>query len=680
MSLNWRGGWVLLAFGALVACGGGEESVGSGEPSTLKGGSGGSSGKGGSANPGGAGKGSSGSAGQVAGWAGSSGQSGASGNSYGGSGQSGSGGEGGAGGSGGAGGTGEMGGTGAVGGSGGSGGSGGGQSGPAPTIEDFWERRAYFELDSRALAPSLTLLASNVHYNADNDVEVFNGVTYWFTRAFKDPKKAECPGDHTHTLVRTSSDGGATWSAPVVVLENEPITAADGCSANDGDVFFDAETGVWHFLYQCLANQQTDPGWHLCHATRAGTPDGPFDKDPQNPISRGGDIWKQINPGLGFFDEGTPEIVEKRDGYFYITFHGVEPVSPIKIVRGAARTKDFHSFEAINDREIFSWVDASGWDIAWNGGSSFGGGQATITRQGDYFYEIIEASDTNGGCQNGQGWALGLLRAPSLGGPWEKAPQTVLARESHEPLQNGLSGPCHIGYTRFFRDAGGELRLALWRGANDRFPMESDPASGHFFFTLRKSAPAASFRFREGPGHSFALADVISRGDLQLALSGQPWVPAPDGTYALRFDGSPSAAVAQASPVYDRSGDFRLQVEATFPTLPPGKSGFIAGNPGHYWLELYQDGTFCIWVSSAGGHHNACTSILGDLGQRHRYEGELAGSRLRLYRDEQLVAESDASPPTPGGGLRLGSDAPVGDVLGPIVMDLDAVSFWDRSR
>ncbi|MCU0654827.1 MAG: putative metal-binding motif-containing protein [Polyangiaceae bacterium] len=67
MSWNWRGGWMLLAFGALMACGSGEESVGSDDPSDLKGGSSGSSGKGGSAGRAGesGSGGSSGSAGSI---------------------------------------------------------------------------------------------------------------------------------------------------------------------------------------------------------------------------------------------------------------------------------------------------------------------------------------------------------------------------------------------------------------------------------------------------------------------------------------------------------------------------------------------------------------------------------------------------------------------------------------
>lgn len=47
---------------------------------------------------------------------------------------------------------------------------------------------------------------------------------------------------------------------------------------------------------------------------------------------------------VGTVDEGTPQIVEKRDGYFYVTFHGYN-YQLKKSARGAARTADFVNWD-----------------------------------------------------------------------------------------------------------------------------------------------------------------------------------------------------------------------------------------------------------------------------------------------------------------------------------------------
>ena len=56
------------------------------------------------------------------------------------------------------------------------------------------------------------------------------------------------------------------------------------------------------------------------------------------------------------------------------------------------------------------------------------------------------------------------------------------------------------------------------------------------------------------------------------------------------------------------------------------------------------------------------------------------GPAFRLRHDTQLVAEGTSGPPRPGGGFQLGSTSSDGGFLGPVAMDLDAVTFWDRAR
>jgi len=51
----------------------------------------------------------------------------------------------------------------------------------------------------------------------------------------------------------------------------------------------------------------------------------------------------QILPN-GTDQEGTPEISFKKNGYFYITFHGAFGTSPVWGYRGIAKTADFHKW------------------------------------------------------------------------------------------------------------------------------------------------------------------------------------------------------------------------------------------------------------------------------------------------------------------------------------------------
>jgi hypothetical protein len=92
-------------------------------------------------------------------------------------------------------------------------------------------------------------------------------------------------------------------------------------------------------------------GWTLSHFSTQGV--SPFAKwlaDPMNPVVRGGQLFSKICAGagkhcpVGMVDEGTPEIVEKVDGYFIVTFHGYDYAAKAA-ARGVARTIDFHTWD-----------------------------------------------------------------------------------------------------------------------------------------------------------------------------------------------------------------------------------------------------------------------------------------------------------------------------------------------
>ena len=111
-------------------------------------------------------------------------------------------------------------------------------------------------------------------------------------------------------------------------------------------------------------------GWTLSHFTKRGA--SPFGTgwtaNPSNPVVKGGDLFGQICAGsgkhcqVGTTDEGTPQIVEKAFGEFFITFHGYD-YSRNKAVRGVARTEDFVSWNTagggLPNDAIFSAADCA---------------------------------------------------------------------------------------------------------------------------------------------------------------------------------------------------------------------------------------------------------------------------------------------------------------------------------
>lgn len=115
----------------------------------------------------------------------------------------------------------------------------------------------------------------------------------------------------------------------------------------------------------------------------------------------GGDLWRQICAGpnkhctSNTVDEGTPEIIQKSNGYFYgsfvacqfvqqlgwprcvgtdrcsaVTFHGYD-YGAKRSARGVAKTADWHTWIVSGDDlpgdAIFSGIDCDPWQVDWNG-------------------------------------------------------------------------------------------------------------------------------------------------------------------------------------------------------------------------------------------------------------------------------------------------------------------------
>ena len=132
----------------------------------------------------------------------------------------------------------------------------------------------------------------------------------------------------------------------MVAAKPGPKGSPDACGVVDGSSYYDGVMDTWQMLAQCLAAHH-EGGWMLCHYTRHGpSPMGPFTADAA-PAVRGGQLWAQICGHLGgtcdprhTHDEGTPDIVYKKNGYFYVTFHGFN-YSTKRGFRGVAKTAAF---------------------------------------------------------------------------------------------------------------------------------------------------------------------------------------------------------------------------------------------------------------------------------------------------------------------------------------------------
>ncbi|MBK6848315.1 MAG: hypothetical protein IPG96_12595 [Proteobacteria bacterium] len=128
--------------------------------------------------------------------------------------------------------------------------------GAPATLADYWHGRASWEL-LRSYEPK-----------AGNHISIVGEVWYLFSRTVH-PGEI-CNGtERLGTEVRASYDHGVSWSAPVEILVPRDGTPW-ACAATDGDAIFDAATGTWHYLFQCLA--KSGP-WQGCHAQlRAADP------------------------------------------------------------------------------------------------------------------------------------------------------------------------------------------------------------------------------------------------------------------------------------------------------------------------------------------------------------------------------------------------------------------------
>jgi hypothetical protein len=275
------------------------------------------------------------------------------------------------------------------------------------------------------------------------------------------PRPAFCPNSYYQVVVRASTDQGKTWSEPHVAATPLSGRQADGCTILDGSTYFEATTGTWHMLTQCLGIENRG-GWSLCHYSRRDeSPLGPFEADSQNPVTKTGDLWPAICAGQGkgcnaksIIESGTPDIFGKLHGFYLVSFHGWDRVEN-RAYRGLAKTKNFRDF-IVTGRDLPGDVWLSPETCrSWLPGC-IGPGAASTIRTGDYFYTVIETATKSLQCVKGQDWVVVLLRQPvdavaSWRSGWESYKNNPLLVPTWTDGGNQI---CGVTYARLFVDGG----------------------------------------------------------------------------------------------------------------------------------------------------------------------------------------------------------------------------------
>jgi hypothetical protein len=297
-------------------------------------------------------------------------------------------------------------------------------------LSDLWQRNAQFKFKQEFTFPE-------VHTSS---LVTRNGKWYAFNRNF--------PNGKLEVVVRESIDKGKTWSEAFVVATPTPGTGYSE-HITDGSAYFDVDTGRWHFITQCMGQ---DKKWKLCHFYRdSESPLGEFTPNAKNPVVEPRQLWSNICGGnncpRGVYDEGTPEIHFKEDGYFWVSFHGyLRPNG----YRGLAKTKDFVKYEIPENGLLSTKKECSGWMSKNDGGCIGVGHTSTFYSQG-YFYSFVEAASKSLACTKDQEWVVGLIRRKSFlnKGPWEQYQQNPIINN----LTRSIEG-CSIQYHKIFYDQG----------------------------------------------------------------------------------------------------------------------------------------------------------------------------------------------------------------------------------
>lgn len=330
-------------------------------------------------------------------------------------------------------------------------------SGVTATMADYWTGNAEWVYQRRDSQASTGIQG----YYEGSSVRVGpTGTWYLFSRS-----KTTGTFCSMGIVVRSSTNQGATWSAPVQAM-NYTAGTPWSCAATDGNAFYNATANKWVMLFQCYDGTS----WKGCYAERSGAdPMGAFTART-TPSIVGGQLWNFICdvmtddcssiPGATkkVFDEGTFDIFQFDGTYYWIAFHGYDGVNGY---RSIAKTSDFVNWIAGNNAHgvpedaIFDRLDSQTWRESWASGQSIGGGHGTIYKEGDQYYQLVEGADLNLACVDNQRWNFGLYRSTSLTSTnWSPIPSgnPILYSGRTPDEAGGTIAPCNIQYTSIFKD------------------------------------------------------------------------------------------------------------------------------------------------------------------------------------------------------------------------------------
>lgn len=361
----------------------------------------------------------------------------------------------------------------------------------AARLRDYWRGDAEWQLDQRLVINNLAEWSENpvydeirgfeagVHFvHANNELYMFGRKVYAGQRCdFIDAAgRSASYGEKLGTVVRKFNKQTGQWSKAVDVLKPTPGTEWE-CAATDGDVYFDQESNTWHFLFQCI---KPAGAWSGCYARRNNIdPVGEFNPINNNPVIKAGALWSQMcrdrsgacfrTTGGSIIDEGTFDIIDKVDGWYYVAMHGYNPSNQYG-VRGIAKTQNFRQFVAGDSAQgvptdaILTREDAANWIENWQRGGNIGFGAGSTLKEGGFYYMLAEAADISLTCVPGQNWNIGIFRSNSLANTKWSQPTAfnnpILYSGKETRLDGSAPTPCNPAYTGLFRDpATGEIYM-----------------------------------------------------------------------------------------------------------------------------------------------------------------------------------------------------------------------------
>lgn len=337
------------------------------------------------------------------------------------------------------------------------------------SMDDLWKHNAHFEFQRDDNWSTGTGLYEYEGHTAS--LVTLDGRWFAFNRRHIQnftPESLAREAVLVELVVRVSYDQGQTWSAPVTVAKpTAKENDFEGEMIVDSGAFFDAETNTWHILSQCIGMDRT--AWGVCHYSKKGSnPMALFVPNQANPVVVDNQLFsrvcdesvKQKSCRGDSVYEGTPQILWKKNGHYYVTFHGGRNLgyAAVDSFRAVVKTRDFVNWVTeggdLPGDALISAKECNQWGMNWINDTCVGIGSASLLRSGGHNYMLAEAMDMNLVCQQGQNWVLGLVRSPTLGpsGTWESFGNHPFV-VSTNPVDTQQGG-CQLQYMNLFRDRG----------------------------------------------------------------------------------------------------------------------------------------------------------------------------------------------------------------------------------